>query len=155
MVSRLRLAQLLVCFISSTLPAMAQLDSAALRAKYGTPLNRETFHMPMGFDLVVDYGATNQVCRLQAPALMPTTEPISNASVMKQQMYAFLTDLLPSSLRGREIHRYIASMGALSVSVIEYEHLSLSEMQAGEPFSHDNIITVTFTNDVCRSVAAH
>src|SRR5256885_12283886 len=58
--------------------------------KYGTPLNRENFHMPAGFDLVVDYGASNQVCKLHVPALMPTTEQVSNAAVMKQRMYDFL-----------------------------------------------------------------
>jgi hypothetical protein len=68
MVSKLHLAQLLACCFSFILPATAQLDSAAMRMKYGTPLNRETFHMPAGFDLVVDYGASNQVCKLYVPA---------------------------------------------------------------------------------------
>ena len=45
-----------------TLPAFAQIDSAQLRDKFGAPLSRETFRVPLGFDLVVDYGAGNQVC---------------------------------------------------------------------------------------------
>ncbi len=59
------------------LPALAQLDSASLRAKFGVPLNRETFHMPQRFNLTVDYGAANQVCKLEVPAEMP---PQPNAS---------------------------------------------------------------------------
>ncbi len=47
--------------------AFAQLDSSALRAKLGQPVNRETFHMPAGFDLIVDYGMTGQVCRIGGP----------------------------------------------------------------------------------------
>ena len=59
------------------LPALAQLDSATLRAKFGAPLNRETFHMPQGFDLTVDYGAGNQVCKLAVPAEMPPQPDVS------------------------------------------------------------------------------
>ena len=92
------LAPLLVLCLSFALSAAAQLDSAALHAKFGTPLNRETFHMPAGFDLVVDYGANSQVCKLQVPALMPTTESVENATVMKQRMYDFLSQLVPASI---------------------------------------------------------
>ena len=53
------------------LPALAQFDSAALRTKFGAPLNRETFDLPQGFELTVDYGAGNQVCRLEVHALPP------------------------------------------------------------------------------------
>jgi hypothetical protein len=80
-------ARLLVLCFSFTLSAVAQLDSAALHAKFGMPLNRETFHMAAGFDLVVDYGANSQVCKLHVPALMPSTERVSYATVMKQRMY--------------------------------------------------------------------
>lgn len=100
-----RLARLLVLCLSFALSAAAQVDSAALHAKLGTPLNRETFHMPAGFDLVVDYGANNQVCKLQVPALMPTTESVANATVMKQRMYDFLSELVPDSIRGKELTR--------------------------------------------------
>ena len=51
--------------------------------------------MPEGFDLVVDYGANSQVCKLQVPALMPTTESVDNATVMRQRMYHFLSELVP------------------------------------------------------------
>ena len=90
-----RLARLLVLCLSFALSAAAQVDSAALHAKSGSPLNRETFHMPAGFDSVVDYGANNQVCKLQVPALMPTTESVANATVTKQRMYDFLSELVP------------------------------------------------------------
>jgi len=45
------------------LPALAQLDSSTLRAKFGAPLNRETFQYRAGLDLAVDYGANGQVAR--------------------------------------------------------------------------------------------
>ena len=149
--SRAHLDQWLVCFVPFTLPAVAQLDSATLRAKYGVPLNRETFRMPTGFDLVVDYGLNNQACKLQVPALMPTNpSEVSDASVMKQRMYAFLAELVPDSMRGKLIRGFSMSAG-LTVLLFEYEHVTVSELQAGDPFSHDNVITVSFT-DTCKSV---
>ena len=68
------MVRLLICVLIWALPAVAQLDSPALRAKFGAPLNRETFHLPAGFDLVVDYGPDLQVCKLEVPSLMPTDE---------------------------------------------------------------------------------
>lgn len=154
--SRLHQAQFLVCFISFAVPVVAQLDSAALRMKYGTPLNRETFHMAAGFDLVVDYGASNEVCKLHVPALIPTTEQVSSAAVMKQRMYDFLGELVPDSLRGKELRRMASVMGAAaSVLWIEYEHVTVSELQTGQPFSHDNTITITFTSDSCHSIGGN
>ena len=59
-----------ICCLGFALPAVAQLDSYALHAKYGSPLNRETFHLPAGFDLVVDY---RDHPRLQNGASGPAT----------------------------------------------------------------------------------
>jgi hypothetical protein len=146
MSSKLHSAMLAICCLAVALPAVAQLDPPALRAKYGSPLNRETFHMPAGFDLVVDYGAANQVCKLQVPALMPTNERISNAAEMKKRMYEFLVDLVPDSMRGNELGRRTIMMGAVSISSVEYEHVIVSELQsANHPFDK-NKITVSFKN---------
>lgn len=43
MISPLHASVIAIGFLALALPAIAQLDSAALRAKYGSPLNRETF----------------------------------------------------------------------------------------------------------------
>jgi hypothetical protein len=145
------LAPLLVLCLSFALSAAAQLDSAALHAKFGTPLNRETFHMPAGFDLVVDYGANSQVCKLQVPALMPSTEKIvANDTVMKQRMYDFLSELVPDSIRGKELTRGMIFFGSNSMIFIEYENVMVKELDFG-PFNHDNIITISFKRDDCRT----
>ena len=132
-----------------TLSPVAQLDSGALHAKF-IPLDRETFHMPAGFDWIVDYGANSQVCKLQVPALMPTTESVENATVTKQRMYDFLSELVPDSIRGKEINRRMMEMGAISMIFIEYENVMVKELDFG-PFNHDNTITITFKRDDCRS----
>jgi hypothetical protein len=105
------------------LPALAQLDSSALRAKFGVPLNRETFQMPQGFDLTVDYGAGNQVCKLTVPA---------DGFNSRQKMQDFLADLVPASMRGKELNRFMMSTGAFSgASATEYEHVTISQSESG------------------------
>ena len=77
------------------MPALAQLDSAALRAKYGEPLHRETFGLPQGFDLAVDYNVYNEVCRLEAPGEMPPPPNFSGGFNGRQEMQNFLAGLVP------------------------------------------------------------
>jgi hypothetical protein len=87
---------------------------------------------------------------LQVPALMPSNEQVSNAIVMKQRMYAYLDDLVPSSIRGRELMRGMGAMGAVTMTIIEYENVTVNELNTGATFNHDNIIRVTFKRDDCR-----
>ncbi len=135
--------------LATALPAMAQLESSGLRAKFGTPLNRETFHIPQGFDLVVDYGASGLACRLEVPALMPSNETVSNELVMQQRMYAFLEQVVPASMRGNEKNRFHASTGVHSVSWTEYDNVVISEPQ-GSTNPRDNTITLAFNRDECQ-----
>jgi hypothetical protein len=154
MIPPLRARVFAICFLALTLPAIAQLDSAALRAKYGSPLNRETFSMPQGFDLIVDYGVGNQVCRLQVPALVPSDEKVSSADRMKQRMYEFLAELVPAAMRGKELRRMTENMGMVSLSSVVYEHVAIRELQLGtDPFDNNNKITVTFLNENCKPPA--
>ena len=154
MKSNLHLGLVVMCCFGFTLPAAAQLDSFALRAKYGAPLDRETFRMPAGFDLVVDYGANRQVCRLEVPALMPSHEKISNTATMKQRMYVFLSDLVPGSTRGNELRQWATVMGTVSLLSVEYEHVIINELQhADEPFGK-NTITVAFKDTQCQNLSA-
>ena len=130
-----------------TLPAVAQLDSTALRAKYGAPLNRETFHMPQGFDLVVDYGASNQVCRIEVPADPPPPPNTSGAFNPRRQMQDFLADLVPDSMRGKELRRLAGMTGAFSAfSTTEYERLTISQSESGG----NGTIAVIFHAAGCR-----
>jgi hypothetical protein len=144
---RLKLNRLL-CVLVLTLPAFAQLDSAQLRGKFGEPLSRETFRVALGFDLVVDYGAGNQVCRLQVPALMPMdATKVQNTDDLKQKMRAFLGELVPDSARGKERRRFMSQTGAFSgVGVDEYEHVTFVQTYSGT----NDTITVTFKNSGCQ-----
>jgi hypothetical protein len=144
----------LLCFLALALPAAAQLDSAQLRVKFGAPLDREIFRVHPGFDLVVDYGANHQVCTLQVPAVMPTDSQVQNGAEVKQKMYAFLADLVPDAMRGKEMRRGVVVVGAISLSTVEYENVMISETKYANHSSY-NKITVRFTNPACQQPAAH
>jgi hypothetical protein len=152
MTRTLHLGRLAICYFALALPAAAQLDSASLHAKFGSPLDRETYHMPAGFDLVVDYGSNHQVCKLQVPALMPTDEKVSNSDVMKARMYAFLSELIPNSMRGKELGRFMNAMGIQSFLTIDYEHITVGESQDGSN-SFAGTITVSFKTEGCQKPA--
>jgi hypothetical protein len=144
---------LAICGLGFALPAAAQLDSCALRAKYGSPLNRETFHTPAGFDLVVDYGTGNQVCKLEMPALMPVSAGVSRESERNQRMHDFLADLVPPSIRGEELGRMAQVQGVISVTSIDYAHVSISEMQSLH--RDQDTVTVMFKDYDCQRLAAN
>jgi hypothetical protein len=117
------------------IPAFAQLDSAALRTKFGAPLNRETFHTPLGFELVVDYGKNHEVCKLEIPA-----EP-------KSEMERFLLELVPDSVRGKELTSGQWIVGGLSVSSVLYEHVIVQKKDvSGRP----ETLSVEFRKEACQ-----
>jgi hypothetical protein len=93
--------RLAIGWLLLAMPVFAQLDSQALRAKFGEPLHRETFHLPRGSDLAVDYNVYNEVCELEVPAEMPPVPNLSGAFNPKQEMESFLADLVPEPMRGR------------------------------------------------------
>jgi hypothetical protein len=148
---KLPLGPFILCFFLLALPAFAQLDSPTLRVKYGSPLNRETFHVPPGFDLIVDYGAGNQACTLKVPALMPSSEKVHRTSDQNQRMYDFLLDLVPVSMRGKELGRFSQQIGLASETGIEYEHITISELHQGDRARSNDNITVTFKSYDCPS----
>jgi hypothetical protein len=135
-----------LCCVLFALPAAAQLDSAALRAKYGAPLHRETFHLPRGFDLIVDYGGRNQVCRLEVPAEMPRQPNAAGPFNPTQQMQDFLADLVPASMRGKELNRGMTQMSLAWASIVEYEHATIVETGHGDT---RNPTTVRFKTEGC------
>jgi hypothetical protein len=140
--------------LGATLPAFAQLDSSTLHAKYGQPLNRETYHMQAGFDLIVDYGTSTRVCKLEVPALMHRDPgaKVSNTTELKQRMYDFLADLVPASERGKKTGGFVEVHGLISLVTDQYENITVSEIQfANEPESRQNTITIRFKNLGCQT----
>ena len=124
---------------------------------HGTDPYRPAFTARSKLPLVVDYGVGHQVCTLQVPAVMPTDANVQNADDMKQKMYAFLAELVPDALRGKEGLRAVLVSGAFSRSLVEYEQVTISEANyANQPFdSIYNTITLKFKNPACQQPTAH
>jgi hypothetical protein len=66
--------------------AFAQLDANSLRAKYGQPLDRETFTVRPGIEMMVDYAAGKQVCRIQLPSGKKIVGTVPDGAITKTQI---------------------------------------------------------------------
>jgi hypothetical protein len=80
------------------------MTASQLLAKYGlvgceAPLDRETFTISPGFEIVVDYAANQEVKRIELPGTAPDQSGASTA----QQVDEALLELVPMSMRGKEI----------------------------------------------------
>jgi hypothetical protein len=143
---------LLAGFFGFALSAFAQIDGAAfasdLRAKYGPPLARETFVVRTEVEMVVDYADNGHVCRLQLPPVAPGPEP---GVITTQAIDDILAELLPATIRGKELHRALFAMGSASGSVVEYENVTIHKMFHGE---RPTGVTVTFKNEDCHKQIA-
>jgi hypothetical protein len=64
-------------------------------------------------------------------------------------MSEFVADLIPASVRGRELGRTLSSPGAVAVAAVIYEHLTIAETLGTENSAHD-VITVTFVGNRCQ-----
>jgi hypothetical protein len=135
---------LLCVLVFLPLSAFPQFDATSLRTKFGLPLSRETFTPRPGIEMVVDYASNGHVCRIQLPPTAPTRDPdVASAQAIDE----FLAELLPPAIRGRELRRFLMAMGLPSVSLVEYENLSIAESLQGLTRTQ---MTVTFTREDCR-----
>jgi hypothetical protein len=58
-------------------------------------------------------------------------------------------------MRGKEMGRQVIANGAISLSTVEYEHVTIREANtANQPFGSGNAITVQFKNPACQQTAA-
>jgi hypothetical protein len=121
-----------------------QIDSYELRAKYGQPLARETFTISPGFQMVVDYGPDQQVCRLELPA--------NGHSATQQQVDDILLQLVPMSVRGKELGSGFNFVGRASIKFTDYEHVSLGEPQGPDRPGGRTGVSVTFKLDECHGL---
>lgn len=127
--------------------AFAQVDALSLRSKYGTPLDRDTYTVRPGIEMVVDYGPSKQVCRIQLPSGMRIVGTVPSGAITKQQIDQVLDEVLPPSIRGKEVNRGTMAIGAPMFFITEYEHVTIGELQVD---SIGKGITVTFKDEACQ-----
>src|SRR5882724_2203422 len=81
--------------------AIAQEDAYSLRSKYGPPLDRETFKVRPGIEMVVDYGPSKQVCKIQLPSGMKIVGTVTVGATTKEQVDEVLNEVVPPPIRGK------------------------------------------------------
>ncbi len=121
-----------------------QIDSYQLRAKYGPPLDRETFTISPGFQIIVDYGTDRQVCRLEVPANQPGVGS-------QKQVDDVLMELVPMSMRGKQLGSLITTSGNSSFKYTMYEHVDISEPVYASDIVQLSPVRVTFKREACQN----
>ena len=142
----MRLSLCAVALLFPALSAFGQIDAASLRSKYGAPIDRETFTVRPGVQMIVDYGRNKQVCQIQLPSGMQIVGTAPTGVVTKQQIDDVLNEVAPPSVRGKEINRGMLASGAPMLLLTDYEHVMVSELKNGEVGAG---ITLTFKYSTC------
>ena len=132
--------------------AFGQMDTSTLRAKYGEPIARETFQVRPNIEAVMNYGTGHQVCKIELPpgSYMNIVGEILPHFATKQQVDEVIDELIPPSVRGKEIGSSLASAGRLSERFTEYEHIKLHEPQDPDHPGRRTSVTITFNRPDCH-----
>ncbi len=120
--------------VGFALSAYAQIDEPGLRSRYGAPDSNGIFTATQAIALKADYGTKGQVCKLE----------FSSGLASKQD--EALAELIPLSMRGKEIGKMVAIAGRLSLRTTEYEQIIVNESQIG---GERTGLTVTFGIEGC------
>ena len=126
--------------------AFGQIDAFSLQAKYGVPLDRETFTVRPGIEMVVDYGPNKQACRIHLPSGRQIVGTVSPGEITKQQIDEVLNEVVPPSIRGKETNQGVEAFGLPMLVFTEYEHVTITEMKNGDDGQG---ITVIFKDSAC------
>jgi len=144
---RLPTALAFACITPSS--AIAQIDAYILHSKYGPPLDRETFMVRPGIEMIVDYGPSKQACKIQLPSGMNFVGTVPPGSVSKKQIDEVLDEVVPPSLRGKLLNEMLMTAGLPAMSVKIYENVNIAETHHG---GIGTGITVTFTDAACPKI---
>src|ERR1700722_15581188 len=148
MAIKLSFSVVAVCVAVFAVSAFAQFDGAAfandLRTKYGPPLAREIFTVRPGLEMTVNYAASGHVCRIELPPVAPGADP---RIIGPHAIDEFVSLLVPMAIRGKELRRSAQAFGAPSVTMVEYENVTIGELFQAERRTG---VTVTFTKETCR-----
>jgi hypothetical protein len=100
-----------------------------------------------GLEMVVDYAANGHVCRIQLPPIAEGREPGVKTA---QAVNDFLMELVPMTMRGKQLLRMVEAVGLPSMSHIEYRNVTISELWQGEQRTG---VTVAFKEEECQRQA--
>ncbi len=107
-----------------------------LRSKYG-PSHGSKFTISPGFEIVVECGPDGQVSRIEFPG----TAPDATGASTEQRVDEALLELVPMSMRGKEISSGHRAIGSNSWKHKFYEHVAIIE--TGDPWVSGQRLSVT------------
>ena len=93
--------RLAACFFLASCSAFAQVEASRLRTQYGAPLDRETFMVRPRLEMVVDYGPSKRVCRIQLPSGRNVVGTVPPGTITRQQIDEVLNEVAPPSVLGK------------------------------------------------------
>ena len=97
--------------------------------------------------MLVNYGASGQVCRIGFPRSEPMIRQASTDAETNRQLHEVLDELVPTSMRVKKLCSMLEQLGLVSVVMTEYENLTILEV------GPQTSITVTFRK--LQSSVAH
>lgn len=131
--------------------AFGQIDSATLRAKFGTPLTREVFTVRQGIEMTVDYSATgNHACRIELPGVapVPANAPPGLAFYTQTAIDELVAGIVPLSMRGKAGGKFCNGSGRAMTCADDYENVSITESLDG---GHRTAVIVKFKIAGCSN----
>ena len=135
------------------LSAFGQITTTMLRARYGTPTksdapasesfragkgdgglvvnyaSAETFKVRDNIEMVVNYGPSGQVCRIDLPGReQPVGRQASTDAETNRQLHEVLDEVVLPSIRGKELRSMLEQFGLPAARWTEYENLTIVEI---------------------------
>lgn len=127
--------------------AFGQMDTSTLRAKYGEPIARETFQVRPNIEAVVNYGTGHQVCKIDLPPGSYVNRP---GFASAQEVDQVIDELVPPAMRGKGSSHAMAASGRISMSISEYENMTISEPQDPDYPGRRTAVWITFKRADCH-----
>ena len=127
--------------------AFGQMDTSTLRAKYGEPIARETFQVRPNIEAVVNYGTGHQVCKIDLP---PGSYVIPSHGASNHDVDEVIDELVPSAMRGKGGSHLMAGSSRISMSISEYENITISEPQDPDHPGRRTAVWITFNRPDCH-----
>jgi hypothetical protein len=141
------------CFVLIAVCVSAAQTSQEFHSKYGES-DIERFTPRPGIGLTVEFGSDGLACRELLQPLQPLFHGEEQASYMSSDAISqVLDEIVPASIRGKEIRKMVTASGCNEVEFVEYDNLSITRSTHNcVPSSQNRDLqtTVTFKREACR-----
>ena len=118
------------------------MHGSTLREKYGAPQTKQVFMVRPGIEMLVTFGPNETVCKVEIPF----------GAATKEELDAIAEEVVPLSMRGKELHRSFHRFGALGTSLTVYEMVTITQQSVSDGSPEKYRMTMTFNDECCAEV---